>query len=116
MSKKKNVKIKMNSDGACNNNNGVRFISALVSVTILSFAVVTADVTFTTRIKDISSDLGKALKNIFVHEDVVYTNFTDNAIYLADVEYNPKGMTGLYNITHFFINLIQSKNLLPEGE
>lgn len=98
-----------------NNRSGVNLTVCFVTVLFLSLAIVAADVTFTTRIKHISTDLGKALNRILEYDDIEYTNFTENTHYLSKIEFNPKGMAGLYNMTHIFMDLIQSKELLPKG-
>lgn len=88
--------------------------SVLVTIVFLSVAIVTADVTFTNRIKDISRDLGKALNTILKDSKMEYSNFTDDAAYISKVEFHPKGMAGLYNITHTFMDFIQPKEIFPK--
>lgn len=78
-------------------------------------AVQLASSNFTARINKISADLHKALGVALEHDGPNYTDLYENVTYHSVDLFNPKGMSGLYNITNMFMNVLISKEIYPEG-
>lgn len=97
------------------NRHSVNMTSVFVTVLFMCVAISMADINFTTRIKGISADLGRALKEV-MNMTIEYSPLEHNVTYISNVEYNPTGMAGLYNVTHIFMDLIQPKEIFPKGE
>ncbi|XP_063917747.1 prominin-like protein isoform X2 [Zophobas morio] len=93
----------------------VNIVSFLVAAGILCVAVELSSGSFATRINKISENLDRALSEVMDDKRPEFTNLTDNATYVSDTYFNPKGMAGLYNFTNAFIDVVFSKNLYPEG-
>ena len=94
----------------------VNIVSFLVAAGILCVAVELSSGSFATRINKISENLDRALSEVMDDKRPEFTNLTDNATYVSDTYFNPKGMAGLYNFTNAFIDVVFSKNVYPEGE
>lgn len=92
-----------------------RVSAAIVTVSFL-LAVHTAFTTTPEKMVDIGDSLGKALQNTLEFGNDSYTDYDANVTYLMHVSFDAKGMTGLYNITTFFMDLIQPKGIDIHGE
>lgn len=91
--------------------------NGVVMALVLFFLLGTIHAGYNHRIADISVNLGRALNKALEFENDTYTGFdAKNVTYNMSVTFDPKGMTGLYNITTFFMDLIQPKGLLPDGK
>lgn len=85
------------------------------SVLLLTFAL--ADGNFTKRINEIGKSLDRAIYEMLELVQTNYTEFDANVTYYSSTHFNPKGMGGLYNITGWFMKLLQPDGqLYPEGE
>ncbi|RZC39781.1 prominin-like protein, partial [Asbolus verrucosus] len=93
----------------------VNLASLGVTLAVLFVAVKVSSGSFATRINKISENLDRALSEVMDEKRPIFTNLTDNATYVSDAEFNPKGMAGLYNLTSAFMELIFSKDIYPEG-
>lgn len=68
------------------------------------------------RIGDIGANLGRALEREIDLKNEPFTEYRGNVTNTMDVVFDPRGMQGLYNITKFFMDLVQPPDtLLPEG-
>ncbi|XP_044252661.1 prominin-like protein isoform X2 [Tribolium madens] len=92
----------------------INLVNLLVTFGVLFVAVDISSGSFATRINKISENLDKALSQV-IHQTPDYTNLTDDATYVSDAYFNPRGMEGLYNFTNAFMELIFSKEIYPEG-
>ncbi|XP_015838370.2 prominin-like protein isoform X2 [Tribolium castaneum] len=92
----------------------INLVNLLVTVCVVVIAVDVSSGSFATRINKISENLDKALSQV-IHQTPNYTDLTDNATYVSDASFNPRGMEGLYNFTNAFMELIFSKEIYPEG-
>lgn len=93
----------------------INLVSLLVTLGVLFIAVELSSGSFATRINKISQNLDRALSEV-MDDTPTYTNLTDNATYISDAHFNPKGMAGLYNFTSAFMEFIFSKDIYPEGK
>lgn len=69
------------------------------------------------RIADIGANLGRALDRSIQLENQTFTQHDSNVTNVMEVQFDPRGMQGLYNITKLFMDLVQKPDtLLPEGK
>lgn len=70
-----------------------------------------------TRMRAISEDLDRQLQDVMASQAINFTMVNTTGLpYNATTKFNPKGMGQLYNVTNKFIDFVQSKQAIPEGE
>lgn len=87
----------------------VNVSSFVITCGLLLVSVGIANCSFSKRINKISQDLDKALLEVLEMEQTNYTQWTSNITYKSSTQFNPRGMGGVYNLTHAFVDMI-----LPE--
>lgn len=107
--RRKTVTVSLTERRSCN------LLNFVFTCCVLLLAFNFANCNFTSRINKISDDLHKALDAVLVLDGPNYTDIYENTTYLSDTKFHPKGMSGLYNITTMFMNLIVSHEIYPEG-
>lgn len=93
----------------------------LVRVLAVSFVLLwpalSEETSLTGRMRAISEDLDRQLNEIMASQALSYSTVNTVGLpYNATTKFNPKGMGQLYNVTNMFIDLVQSKQMYPEGE
>lgn len=89
--------------------------SLLITCLLLFVAVNISDAGFANTIDKITKNLDVALRELR-NDTPNYSNYTDETKYNSSMEFNPKGMAGLYNLTTKFINFIIEPNFLKKGK
>lgn len=91
------------------------FLNLFISFIVIFVAINVSDAGFANSIDKITKNIDVALQEL--KDDMpVYTNYTDNEVYRSRKDFNPKGMSGLYNLTMKFINFVLEPNFLKKGE
>lgn len=113
---KQKKKTSVREDGSSHANRfSGNFLSFLVTCFLLLVAISVSDAGFANSIDKITRNLDVALREL--RDDMPrYTNYTDDEVYKSSVEFNPKGMAGLYNLTTKFINAVLEPNFLKKGK
>lgn len=93
-----------------------RLVSEDVKMTLLVIVLFVGTVGATSRFDGIGVNLNRALSRALDFDKVNYTKYVPNDTYVMRVIFDPKGMAGLYNITSYFMDLIQPKGVIPEGK
>ncbi|KAK5641503.1 hypothetical protein RI129_010050 [Pyrocoelia pectoralis] len=107
--RRKPVTVSLTERRSCN------LLSFVFTCCVLLLAFNFANCNFTSRINKISDDLHKALDAVLEMDGPNYTDIYENNTYYSDTKFHPKGMSGLYNVTTMFMNLIVSQEIYPEG-
>lgn len=123
MTRRNKMALSSTTTSSSSNRQFINCFSFLITCAILFVAVkvsdgggLSGDISFATRINKISENLDQALSAVMIQGQPNYTNITDNATYISKIDFNPRGMAGLYNFTNAFMDLVLPRDIYPEGK